>query len=322
MRRSKVLSGWTVALSLLVLIAGTQAVSGVTIEYPMRTILTDTSSPARLALDSSQNLYITDPWGTRVLVYDSTGSAVTQFTPSQTAAPLGIAIWADGSFALSDAMTGSVDLYDAGQNYVGSLGAGDGEFGLPCDLEIDRSTGHLYVVDSASAQISEYDSTGSFIGSFGASGTGPSEFIKPTGISISEDGTRLYVADQANGRVQVFDSNKTYLREFGSMGSLPGQFVRVQGIAASTSGFVCASDSFLNSVQLVDSSDGAWQTDFGEMGLLPGDGFLQAVDAELDETNGLLYVASHNTLAVEVFQSAGVIPTESAVPDWYILEQP
>ena len=305
-----------------VLMAGSSAVSATSAEQPTRTILMDSGSPTRLALDASQNLYVTDCWGGQVVIYDPAGATVGSFAPSHTSAPVGVAIWPDGSFALSDGRTGSVDLYDSGRNYVKSLGAGVGEFGLPSDLEIDPSTGHLYVVDSSSATISEYDATGAFAGAFGTSGTGPGEFLRPVGLAISPAGDRIYVSDQANGRVQVFDSNKTYLREFGTVGSLPGQFVRVQGLAASETGFVCAPDSFLNTVQLVDASDGTYLINFGEMGTSAGSGLFQAVDAEVDAANGLLYVASHNTMAIEVFGTSGVIPTESAVSDWSILERP
>jgi DNA-binding beta-propeller fold protein YncE len=143
--------------------------------------------PAGLALDSQENVYVTDEWLNRVSIFDK-----------------------DGNF-LGD---------------CGTAGSGDGEFNAPSGIAIDPQD-VLYIVDGRNHRIQKFTKDGEFLMQWGSLGSAEGQFNAPWGITIDQQGQvyvadhknhriqkftpdadgDVYVCDWANHRVQIFDSD-------------------------------------------------------------------------------------------------------------------
>jgi DNA-binding beta-propeller fold protein YncE len=218
--------------------------------------------------------------------------------------------WAsDGRLYVSDALAGSVFVYerrpeltpvaeyknlakplgvaldDRGILYVGVDGRdrveiydagggliatiGDGTIRMPNDLAFDAA-GNLYVADSRSNRVWVYDPTGALL-----QGIGQGELRFPVALAVS--GAELYVADQGNYQIKVFDLQGNLLRVLGgrvSQGSLGyrwrGRFVRLEAVAIDAAGRLHALDSQQGLIEVLDATTGAFLTSYGEKGTGPG----------------------------------------------------
>jgi outer membrane protein assembly factor BamB len=224
--------------------------------------------------------------------------------------PTRVAWASDGRLYVSDALAGSVFVYErqpsltpvaevphlakplgvavdaSGRLYVGVDGLdrvevydsggtliatiGDGTIQMPNDLAFDAA-GNLYVADSKSNQVRVYDPTGVLLRSIGQG-----ELRFPVALAVS--GAELYVADQGNHQIKVFDLPGNLLRVFGGLptqGSLgykwKGRFVRLQAIAIDAAGRLHALDSQQGLIEVLDATTGTYLTSYGAKGSGPGE---------------------------------------------------
>ena len=77
-------------------------------------------------------------------------------------------------------------------------------------IDVD-SEGNIYILDASKARISKFDSSGSFIESFGTSGQGPGEFQRPQHLIISSD--TIIVSDFGTWKLVKFDLEGKYSGE-------------------------------------------------------------------------------------------------------------
>jgi tripartite motif-containing protein 71 len=87
--------------------------------------------------------------------------------------------------------------------FIGSKGAGAGQFNCPTGVAFDAA-GHIVVVEDGNdrVQVLHY-SDGAHVRTIGSRGSGKAQFCNPRGgIAIDSDG-RMVVADTFNHRVQV-----------------------------------------------------------------------------------------------------------------------
>ncbi len=103
------------------------------------------SAPIGLAVDGSDNLYVTR---TNNLVY-------------------------------------KIDQSGAALLTIGTSGSGAGQFANPSDVAIDHATGDIYVTDYNNAKFPKYNSAGDFQWEVGSNGSGNGQFNYPTGIVVS-----------------------------------------------------------------------------------------------------------------------------------------
>ena len=107
--------------------------------------------PTSIALDSQQNLYLSDEWLRRVSIYDPRGNFLSKWeVPSPNADTPG----------------------------------------APTNLVFDGDD-NLYVVDRTGNCVQVFTKDGKFLHRFGSQGTGPGQFDMPWGISIDPKRTRL-----------------------------------------------------------------------------------------------------------------------------------
>lgn len=192
--------------------------------------------PSGIAIDSSNNIFVSDPSNSRVQKFNSSGVYVSQW---------------------------------------GAHGTGNGQFfiwGLR-DVAVD-SSGNVYVADMGNKRIQKFNNSGTFQMTFGSSGTGNGQFTQANvcaylgGLGLAVDASgNIYVGDPVQSRIQVFNSSGTFLYKFGSPGSGNGQistatydsgtgswYAGPYGIAIDSSGHLLIGDSKNRRVQKFTSS--------------------------------------------------------------------
>ena len=278
-------------------------------------------NPHGIAVDSSDNVFVTDYRNNRIQKFDSSGTFLAKWGSLGTGdgefyKPLGIAVDSSGNVYVADRSNQRIQKFDSDgnfQNKWGSHGTGDGQFRRPSGIAVD-SSGNVYVADTENYRIQKFDPSGAFLAKWGSGGTGDGQFNYPCGIALDSSGN-VYVADTHNNHIQKFDSSGTFLAKWGSQGSGDGEFLYPDGIAADSSDNVYVADAGNNRIQKFDSS-GTFLAKWGIYGT--GDGkFIHPNDITLD-SSGNVYVADTYNHRIQKFAppvSANQAPIADAGPD-------
>lgn len=182
-----------------------------------------------MAIDADDRLYIVDMTA-RIQVFDSSGKFLRQWrTPkSVDGKPTGLTVTEDGQLLVADTHYFRVLTYSLDGTLLenatlgGTLGAGQGEFGLVTDAVRD-SAGNYYVAEYGdNDRIQKFNPHGEFLCQWGGHGSAPGEFLRPQNLAVDEQ-DRIWVADACNHRVQVFDLTGRLLFLWGEKGSEPGK---------------------------------------------------------------------------------------------------
>ena len=176
--------------------------------------------PAGVAVDSVENVYVTDEWLHRVSVFDSDGVFLRMFgefgsSPGQFNRPSGIALDENDDVYVSDTLNHRIqklDKFGKSLNVFGQPGDGEGELNAPWGLTTD-SEGCVYVADHKNHRIQKFNSDGEFVFSLGEHGDGEMQFDHPTDVAVDPDGD-IYVCDWVNNRVQTYDPEGNYITTF------------------------------------------------------------------------------------------------------------
>ncbi|MEQ8777003.1 MAG: LamG-like jellyroll fold domain-containing protein [Marinoscillum sp.] len=215
------------------------------------------SAPIGLAVDGSDNLYVTrtnnlvykiDQSGSALLTIGTSGSGAGQF-----ANPSDVAIdHSTGDIYVTDYNNAKFLKYNAAGDFqweAGGNGSGDGLFNYPTGIVVFGST--VYVTDDNNNRVQAFDTSGNFLFILGGPGTGDGQLQGVDKIDVDGNGN-VYVLDRNNHRFQVFSSGGNYLGKFGSgVGSSDGEFNFPRGIAVSASGDVLISDGGNNRIQRI-----------------------------------------------------------------------
>jgi len=255
--------------------------------------------PARISVDSSGRLYITDPKGHRVLILSNSGRILS--TIDNLGTPLGIAVDSSGRIYVGDDRENNVKVFDMEGNLLYKLGSGDGEVLMPNDIAISSITGNIYVTDSQQNKVKVYYPDGSFAFSFGDTGSANGRFGGLTGIAIDDIAGEVIVSDWNNGysnyaRIQIFDLNGTYKASFYTYNKQG--FRKLQGLAIDKQGRIYLTDAYQGTVQVFDRG-GVSLAFIGNFGTLPGNLNLP-MDVAIDPDNKL-FITSNGTGRVEVY---------------------
>lgn len=166
--------------------------------------------PAGIALDSEENVCVTDEWLNRVSIFDkdgkflhlwgSPGSGDGEFN-----GPSGIAIDPHDVLYIVDSRNHRVQKFTKDGKFLakwGSLGSAPGQFNSPWGLTLDQE-GNVYVADHKNHRVQKFTPEGEFITQFGRYGTGKGQLNRPSDVAVDPDGD-VYVCDWGNHRVQIF----------------------------------------------------------------------------------------------------------------------
>jgi DNA-binding beta-propeller fold protein YncE len=169
-------------------------------------------NPTFMAIDEGRRrLYVVDSHLHQVLVFDleslqlkdkigKRGEKNGEFN-----FPVGIAVGPDGSVAVTDTGSCSVEVFTPDYKFVrrfGTQGNRPGEFIRPKGVAIDNE-GNYWVVDAAFNNFQIFSPKGVLLMWVGQFGNVPGAFNLPMGIYIDKS-QKVYVSDQLNHRVQIF----------------------------------------------------------------------------------------------------------------------
>ncbi|MCH7736896.1 MAG: NHL repeat-containing protein [Chloroflexi bacterium] len=174
--------------------------------------------PTCIALDSQENLFISDEWLNRISSFSKDGEYLGKWEERPGAGdgeldrPSGMAFDSDENLYIVDSGNHRVQKFTKDGKFLakfGSYGSGDGEFNMPWGITID-SHGDIFIADWRNDRIQKFSPDGKFLMKFGSSGSGDGEFDRPTGVAVDRDGV-IYVADWLNNRLQVFDQDGNFV---------------------------------------------------------------------------------------------------------------
>jgi DNA-binding beta-propeller fold protein YncE len=209
-------------------------------------------SPIGIAVDTNEELFLSDSILKRVIVLDKNGEYLRDIgSPELFVRPTGVALNEDKVFVV-DTLSHQVLVFSKKDGNllfrIGKNGTGDGEFHYPTYIFISKDQ-LIYVTDSLNFRIQIFDIFGNFLSSFGKAGDVPGNFSKPKGIAVDSEG-HIYIADSQFDNVQIFDRNGTLLLVFGSSGSSQGKMSLPAGIFIDDKDQIYVADSYNRRIQI------------------------------------------------------------------------
>lgn len=251
-----------------------QTTFGVT-EEPYIIDTTHHDAPYGVTVDSSDNLWLTEVDGARVLNFSSSG--------------------------VYQRMLGQTGIHRGWGIYLVQ----------PADTAVD-SSGNAWVTDRESHRVKQYDSTGNVILTLGeewSPGSDNAHFNWPHGIAI-DSSNNVYVADRNNHRVQIFDNSGTYLATIGETavsGSDNAHFNSLVLLAIDSNDQLYVADRWNHRIQIFDVSDPgavAYVATLGVTGVAGTDNAHFNEPLGVTAVNGKIYVADLVNHRVQIFNAA------------------
>jgi sugar lactone lactonase YvrE len=216
------------------------------------------------------------------------------------AAPIGLAITADGHIFVSDSLRGHLWQATPSGKYLEPLHVSATLY-QPTGVFWDEIARHLYVTDTTEQLVLQFDRLGNLKRTIGERGNGPGQFNYPTYVWLDSQG-HLLVTDSLNFRVQRFDAGGRHINSFGRGGDRPGDFARPKGVASDSLGHVYVVDALQHVIQIFDAS-GRLLLAVGEHGQGKGQFWLpNGIFVGFDDT---IYVADAYNRRVQVFRYIG-----------------
>ncbi|WP_413576436.1 NHL repeat-containing protein [Bdellovibrio sp. HCB290] len=278
------------------------------------------SRPWGMAMDSQDNLYVTECQGTTINYLKkykpNTSTGVYEFDFAKGGAegngaddfdcPRGVAVDSNDDIFVVDADNRRVVKIDKTTHLAvsqfGSVGPGNGKFGTGSsssdmnDIVID-SDDNIYVSEAyPTIRIQKFNSAGSYVADFGSGvGTGDGQLQDPKGLGLDNNGN-LLVGDQIQsttvGYAQIFKSDGTFIAKWKSGGSDPGEIAKPYGVAVYKSEFIAVVDNGNKRASLFKYS-GEWVRDFGT--------FVMPMDIDVDDT-GNIYVLDFDGGVAKIYK--------------------
>jgi len=268
-------------------------------------------NPQHLAVDSENNIYVTDLGNSRVQKFDDQGNHIRSWGsqgsgPGEFSHPSGIAVANEYVFVV-DNILDTIQKFDSFGNFVmqwGGSGNGNGEFRSPNGIAVSDDE-FIYVVDTGNSRIQKFTFDGEYVLQFGQNGKRAGNFITPIDIAVDEAG-KLFVTDPGNSRINVYDENGKFLRALDS--SIGGFRVGPSGIIFDKSNnFYIADQKNSRIIQL--NEFGFSSSIFGMFGSDRGQ-FQLPMDVAVDN-DGFLYVT--DTLSHKIKKFSTPFVTEKLI---------
>ena len=231
----------------------------------LQSITDNLKRPQKIALDSLENIYITEASTNKLLIYNPVGEYLTSlFGLSK---PISVAVDIDGNIFVGNNGRGNVEVYNGNLEFQFKLNDpnGDGEFKKPAAIAIDNINDNVYVVDMKDHVVKVYDRTnGAYVSSFGSPGSENGEFNRPMAIAIDEIRGEIIILDRViipdwsgdyeGARLQVFNMSGNWQRSLGVTGWDEGQMKRPQGVAVDELSRIYVIDSLFQFVFIYDNN--------------------------------------------------------------------
>lgn len=278
------------------------------------------ATPKDIAIDSNNNLVVSDSGNYRIQILSSSGTFVRKFgqrntgvtCPAQPSLDNVAGITLDNQdniyvAAQSPWCSTHILTFDINGNYLGLQERGVRSSSL--------STGPgntIYAIEpgvNITTAISRYTTAGVKIGNTLVSDS--STLGKPTDVAQDSNGN-FYVVDYQHGRVMKYDSSFNYLLSFGSKGTADGQFDSAQGIAIDSNDNIYVADYWLNRVSKFTTS-GTFVSKFGTTGTSDGQ-MTRIRHISVRSDDSLVIVDGITAGRVQIFQPNGTFISKLSPP--------
>ena len=189
----------------------------------------DSPWPSSVAVDSRENVYVSDDYASHVDVYDKEGNHTGRWGAKgagtgELNGPSGLDFDDDDNLYVVDGLNHRVQVFTREGKLLsgwGSWGSGEGQFDMPWGIAVDGG-GHVYVADWKNDRVQKFTGEGEYVASFGlGSGDGAGELNRPSSVAVDRDGD-VYVVDWGNNRLNVYAEDGGFLTTFvGDADKLP-----------------------------------------------------------------------------------------------------
>lgn len=249
-------------------------------------------NPWGVAVNASNEIYVTDMNNNEVKVFDENGEFIRSFGKSLLHAPNGICSDDSGRIYVADRCNNRILLFNAKGEFLKEVveeNKPDHQLKEPCGISLDPQ-GNIIVCNSGDRSVQLFSLDGDLLLTFD-SGLG-----LPFGCLYHKN--RIYVSDFTSHCIKVFNNNGSLLFKFGKQGFGDGEFQKPTGLALDKAGNLLICDDYNHRVQ-VFSEDGAFIAKFGSHGLKLGQFDLPSGVAVLDD--GRIVVAEYRNNRVQFF---------------------
>lgn len=181
--------------------------------------------PKGVAIAPDGRIFVTEGRANRVTVFNQDGTIGATWGRGGSGdgefnEPWGIAVGPGGEVYVADTWNHRIQKFTPDGRFVTAWGGlvdtsrdpqgAPGRFWGPRDIAIGPD-GLLYVTDTGNKRVQVFDTSGTFVRTFGGAGTEPGRFNEPVGLAFAGD--ELLVADAWNGRIQRLTRDGTPLGE-------------------------------------------------------------------------------------------------------------
>jgi len=254
--------------------------------------------PYGIAIDASDNVFVTDGENNRIQKFDSNGNFLLKWGTfgsgnGQMNSPFGLTVDATGNVYVSDYYNVRIQKFTGAGTYLSKWDVG---FPYPTGLDVAPS-GNVYVGIQAYGLVHKYTSTGTLLAQWPTVAAANSQSSQVFGVVV-DGGGNVYVADWINNCVEEYDGNGNYITQWGSAGTGNGQFNRPIALAIDSRGLVYVSDGNNNRIQVFTPS-GAYVTQWGTAG--SGNGQFNGPFSIAFDSGGNIYVCDGYNQRVQKF---------------------
>ena len=164
--------------------------------------------PTSVALDSDENLYLSDEYFNKVTKFDREGNPISEWGRKGSGEgefnqPSGLLVRGEVMYVV-DSRNNRVQMYTLDGDFIGQWGSGgegNGEFNLPWGI-CDDTEGNIYIADWRNDRVQKFDPQGNHISTI--AGGVDSVLDRPADVAVDSSGT-LFVADWGSQRLVVLD---------------------------------------------------------------------------------------------------------------------
>ena len=281
-------------------------------------------SPMRIAVGPPGEILVSDSVQDKVIALD-TSTLAEDWSFDVQGTPMAVA-YASNLVFIGNATTHNVEVYrlqgtpngpGVTLNFVCNLGltapGTTGTIRIPSDIDIDKDSGLVFVVDSGERKVKVFDKAGNTVSELPSSTDGP--LLSPTAITVDTTRQEVLVSDYGdpNGwfkanvpaRIMIYSYSGTFLAKIdGGASDTNAQFDRPQGLDTDGRGHIFMAESLKGQIFVFDRTTGALVQKLSSFGNQPGQLELP-LDLVIDKKTGNLFVTNNMLKRIEVFPAAG-----------------
>ena len=211
--------------------------------------------------------------------------------------PSGVAVAADGSFAVVDRGNHRIQQFASDGHWLrswGGFGSAPGQLNDPVDLA-QRNDGTFYVANRMGGRIDHFDPTGQWLEAFTATPLNGGQFFRPTSVAVDASGMIYSVDAEAGTLFSINPAGTTVWAHFD-----PGQ---PQGIAVATDGQIYV--GLVDGVRVYPPDGGTTRATWTGLG--------RVSDVALD-AQGSVLVSESGAMRVSKFRPDGMLLSQWGQP--------